>query len=331
MSVITEHLNKISLGEAQVRHNLCMFPLLMEGDTEPAYKLLDEALEQKCARVTEVSESGSVPELKFTNDCDRPVLLMDGEELVGAKQNRILNLTVLAPAGKTIIIPVSCVEAGRWHARSAEFSAAGRAHFSRGRASKAAQVSESLRNSGTRHSAQSQVWDEISEKSLRMEVESSTSAAEDLYHANCASLNDYLTGFTAQEHQVGALFAINGEAVGFDLFDAASTMEKQLPKLIQSFALDAIDESRQQPKEHGQKVAESLLQAAGDSGIEQFPSVGEGDDLRLQGPGITGGGLLHNDRLIHLCVFRMPEQANGSGNTNNRITRASNRRRHWIH
>ena len=331
MSVITEHLSKISIGEAQVRHNLCMYPLLMEGDAEPAYRLLDEALAQKCARVTEVSESGSVPELKFTNDCDRPVLLMDGEELVGAKQNRILNLTVLAPAGKTIIIPVSCVEAGRWHARSAEFSVAGRAHFSRGRASKTEQVSESLRSRGTRHSAQSRVWDEISAKSARMDVDSSTSAAEAMYDANRASLDDYLGGFTAQEHQVGALFAINGEAVGFDLFDAVSTMEKQLPKLVQSFALDAIDESRQQPKEPGQEAAKSLLQAAGEADIERFPAVGEGDDLRIQGQGITGGGLLHNDRLVHLCVFRIMGQRSGSGNSDNRITRASNRRRHWIH
>jgi hypothetical protein len=45
-----------------------------------------------------VSEGGSVPHLLFINDAMRPVLLLDGEELVGAKQNRVLNLTVLAAA-----------------------------------------------------------------------------------------------------------------------------------------------------------------------------------------------------------------------------------------
>jgi hypothetical protein len=43
--------------------------------------------------------------------------LLDGEELIGAKQNRALNLTILAPAKQVIVIPVSCVEAGRWHLR----------------------------------------------------------------------------------------------------------------------------------------------------------------------------------------------------------------------
>jgi len=100
MSVVAERLSQINLSESQVHDNLALFPLISEGNVEPHYLLLDEALEGGCARVTEVSDSGSVPELKFVNDCDQPVLLLDGEELMGAKQNRILNLTVLAPAHK---------------------------------------------------------------------------------------------------------------------------------------------------------------------------------------------------------------------------------------
>jgi hypothetical protein len=93
--------------------NLTIFPLIDESGKEPDYLTLDEALAQKCAKITELSESGSVPELRFVNESDKRVLLLDGEELVGAKQNRILNLRILVPAGKTLVIPVSCVEAGR--------------------------------------------------------------------------------------------------------------------------------------------------------------------------------------------------------------------------
>ena len=50
------------------------------------------------ARVTEVSEAGSVPFIQVANRADRPLLLLDGEELIGAKQNRILNTTVLVEA-----------------------------------------------------------------------------------------------------------------------------------------------------------------------------------------------------------------------------------------
>jgi len=92
MSVVAERLSQVSLGEPRVHKNLVMFPLIADGNVEPRYQLLDDALAQGSARVTEVSESGSVPELKFVNEGERPVLLLDGEELVGAKQNRILNL-----------------------------------------------------------------------------------------------------------------------------------------------------------------------------------------------------------------------------------------------
>jgi hypothetical protein len=72
------------------------------------------------------------------------VFLLDGEELVGAKQNRVLNLSLMvAPQSKTEI-PVSCVESGRWRMESHSFQAADRVQFARGRAQKMEQVSRSL-------------------------------------------------------------------------------------------------------------------------------------------------------------------------------------------
>ena len=84
-------------------------------------------------RVTEVSDGGRVPELQVVNDSPRYVLIVDGEELVGAKQNRIVNLTILVPPKTSLTIPVSCVEAGRWREVSREFTPAPHAYHSSGR------------------------------------------------------------------------------------------------------------------------------------------------------------------------------------------------------
>ena len=78
----------LQLGEVQTHLNLQLFPILADSAREPYYRLLDDVLEGGCARVTEVFESGSVPELKFVNECDAPVLLLDGEELIGARQDQ---------------------------------------------------------------------------------------------------------------------------------------------------------------------------------------------------------------------------------------------------
>jgi len=111
---ITALLNDLDLGQPASAANLTVIPLLAQREAEPSYLTLDEALAKGLAVVTEVSESGSVPQLLVKNLGRQQVLILDGEELIGAKQNRIVNLTILVPAQTTIEIPVSCVEAGRW-------------------------------------------------------------------------------------------------------------------------------------------------------------------------------------------------------------------------
>ena len=329
MSVVAECLSSLKLGEPQTHLNLQLFPLIGGDAGEPAYRLLDEALAQGTAHVTEVSESGSVPELKFVNEGDLPVLLLDGEELVGAKQNRILNLTVLAPAHKTIVIPVSCVEAGRWRAESREFRSGGRAHYAEGRARKAADVSMFMSAHGEARSDQSEVWRGISEKAARLQSHSDTDAAEAMYHAHRARLDEFLGAFSSVDNQTGALFAINGQVIGLDLFDSPSTLASLLPKLVESYALDAIDAQREPAGSTGAPDAQGLLEGVGQARTEAFPAVGEGRDLRLHGENLAGGALITDAKVIHLCAFRIGGDRGEEAGPRSRFVRASQRRRVW--
>lgn len=150
MTAINKALQAVSLGEVQTFANLQITPLLAANTGIADYMTLSEAQVLGLAVVTEVSDSGSVPTLLLENTADKAVFLLDGEELVGAKQNRILNLTLLVPAKTTMEIPVSCVEQGRWSHRTREFASAERTFFGKGRARKAARVSENLREWGDR-------------------------------------------------------------------------------------------------------------------------------------------------------------------------------------
>ena len=145
-----ETIRGAAFGNATTFENLTMVPIV-GGTSEPPvdYLTLDEALAGGAIEVTEVSNAGHVPELKVVVKGDRPVLLVQGEELVGAKQNRVLNITILAPAGRETVIPVSCVEAGRWHHVSRTFSSSSRAQFSSARAATLRQVTASMRRSPT--------------------------------------------------------------------------------------------------------------------------------------------------------------------------------------
>ena len=115
----------VRVGEP-IRHKaLSVFPLFTAAENPVEYLLSDEGIGSGAVTVEEVSEAGSVPDLLVENKGDIRVLFLEGEELVGAKQNRILNMSVLIAANSRTKIPVSCVEAGRWRYRSRHFGSSG--------------------------------------------------------------------------------------------------------------------------------------------------------------------------------------------------------------
>src|SRR6266849_5450815 len=113
-----ERFQSVRVSDAGQSGALQVFGLRWDCPSDLTYRTLDEALARSTLDVTEINQAGSVPLLQVTNKDDAPVFLMAGEHLVGAKQNRVLNASILVPARSELPIPVSCVEAGRWSYRS---------------------------------------------------------------------------------------------------------------------------------------------------------------------------------------------------------------------
>jgi len=309
MQLIRETISNARLGTPKSFRNLTVFPVFGKA-MAPDYVTLDEALASNFAKVTEVSEGGSVPELKFVNDGNSAVFLMEGEELIGAKQNRTLNLSILISAKKAVTIPVSCVERGRWARHSVEFSSAPRAQYAEGRARKMAQVSASLQSTGTRYSNQGAVWQDIDEKSRRLNAPSRTSAMAAIFEQHAAGLQEYVDSIKPEEGQVGAVFAIGGKVSGFELFDSPDTLRKLWPKLIRSYGLDALDRevaagerTEKPPPGAGSNEVEAFLQRLSGAESRPYPAVGEGEDIRLSSADLTGAALAARGRVIHLSAF----------------------------
>jgi hypothetical protein len=115
MITVREEISRLTTGEPQTFRGLTLYPLFQPQAVypeAPGYVLLDEAIAAGTARVTELTAGGSVPELRFENLGNLPVLLLDGQELVGAKQNRVLNLTIVGEASaRNSSLPTSCTPA----------------------------------------------------------------------------------------------------------------------------------------------------------------------------------------------------------------------------
>jgi hypothetical protein len=308
---IAARVKRVRLSAAHGFENLVVFPLVGEGAPDPAYLTLDEAVTGGMVEIGEVSESGSVPHIQVCNRAPQPVLLVDGEELVGARQNRIVNLTIMVPARQTITIPVSCVEAGRWRHDSSGFTPAPRAQYAKARGDKMRHVTASLRFEGSRHADQQAIWEDIAAKASRLDAASDTGAMSAIFERHATPIEAYADAIPVVDGQTGAVFAVDGVVKGLDLFDSAETLRKILPKLVRSYAADAIESRRRPARNASAKRAAAFLDAVGAAEPQSFPAVGAGVDLRFESNAVTGGALAVDNSIVHLAAFavrrRMPE------------------------
>ena len=310
---IDQLLRQVKVTQAMNYEGLTSYPLIRETLFAKDYLTLDEALTNKAAVITEVSEGGSVPQLLLRNKGEQAVFLLDGEELTGAKQNRILNISILAPAMKDTVIPVSCVEAGRWSHSSPDFSASPRAQFSASRAKRSAHVSEDICHTGQRRSNQGEVWDDISAKLNSLGSQSATQAVESAFMDHDQQLNAYVEHLRPVENQLGAVFAVKGQITGLELFDSQETCRVLMPKIIRSYALDAIDPGLRGNDGANEPSPDEFLARVGKSAIREAQAVGEGTDLRFDNAsGVAGGALQARDRIVHLVAFAMQGQSHQS-------------------
>jgi hypothetical protein len=329
MRTLQEEFSGIEIGRSSEFRNLILFPLMRRSGPVPKmdYLLLEDGIAQGKVRVTELHAGGSVPELRLENSAELPVLLVDGEELVGAKQNRVLNLTILAPAKHTTVIPVSCVEAGRWRMESSDLRVSDHVMYSLGRGERLTQVTASMRSSGTRRSDQGAVWRNIAAKATRLRTSSPTGAMSAIYERHASAVEEFARAFTCEEGQCGLAFAIGGRIVGLEVFDHPEVMRRFFQKLVRSYALDALDAA---PGEHVPASVEAVCAlvtqiAAAPSFAEQ--ALGIGKDVRFTGPQICGAALWAHERYIHICTFAKDGKSSDAPGFWTRIARPSQRRR----
>ena len=300
MTAVNIALSKLFFGAPRQFKALTMFPLNQSEAKAPNYVTLDEALNKGFVEVSEISESGSAPHLKLVNRGPESVLLLDGEELVGAKQNRVLNMSIMAPGNSEIVIPVSCVEAGRWNYRSRGFKSAGRVQFNRGRAKKVASVSASMMEANVPRSDQGEVWDEIADKGRRMRSSSATGAMSDIFEDYGAKIDAYVAAMTPSIDQVGGVFFIGGRVAGMDLFDCPATFAKQSPKLLRGYALDAVEQEDQSPRTPSTQEAVDWIETLKLASQESYPAVGIGRSVRINDRKLVGAALEVEQESIHV-------------------------------
>jgi len=311
-----ELFSSISFGELQSYGSVAALPLTFPTPLHGLnYLTLSEASALTLIRIEEVSEGGSVPDLKVISHADLPVLLLSGEEVKGAKQNRILNTSILSPAQGELIIPVSCTERGRWSYDSPDFKESGNISSQDVRRAAFESVSDNLREGHGHRSDQGKVWHKIEELHYRSKSHdtSTTRAMADAFHHRSQDLEEALRHFRLIPGQTGIFFFHSGKAAGLDILSAPAAFARLHGKLVRSYVIDCLDgQAGKWKKEKIHVEALRFLEKAALCEVQTFKSPGLGNDLRFKAPNLLGSILMYEEQPIHTCLFH-DEEAEDTG------------------
>jgi hypothetical protein len=223
-------------------------------------------------------DSAEVNRLVLINNSKRPLLLLAGEIVTGGKQDRVIGKDRIVPAeSDPVDLSVFCVEPGRWVATSAQFGTSGTMYGAKpnsyhggaagGSIGETLMAAPSVRSKAMGDKDQNQVWAEVRKQEAQVtetvevaasavpvetqELHGTTSYARVMENKEVKAKVDEIAkpielnyqSLMRQLHDrnaVGVVVAVNGHIIWADVFASTDLLEKYWPKLVRSYASEAV-------------------------------------------------------------------------------------------
>jgi hypothetical protein len=282
---------------APIRHgNLTIFPVVAatSHDTQQ-FLTLDEGLRSGEVIVTESGNAlplvrprrqhsgpildgrpgggAQVNQLVLINNSKRPLILLAGEIVTGGKQDRVIGKDRIVPAeSDPIDMSVFCVEPGRWTGPTATFGSIGSTMAQPAVRSKAMVDKDQTKVWAGVRSAQMAVAGNLSAPAAS-QVREMSSYARVMQNEEVKQKVDAVAAPMQHDYQsliqqlreskaVGVVVAVNGEIIWADIFASSNLLEKYWPKLVRSYAAEAVSNNA---KNHDldEKSAQQFLEETG--------------------------------------------------------------------
>ena len=291
-------IKEATIGKPKTRLGTTIYPIFLPDNSPKNIKIATDDL------VVSELESASVPQIQVHNPTDSPLLIPAGKVLSGGRQTRTVNVSILVAPGSTIVIPVSCVEAGRWHGEH-RFEDSKRFASRRVRMEKQRSVARNVKNLRTKMSDQSAVWSSIDAEMASRHLSSDTKSF--LYAEE--SMNDEKKRFTAVQEllnegpeplQNGIAIAQGDEVVSVEMFASPDALKSSYEALIRSAIFDSPDKKVKSPSEGAvQKFLDQILSAE----TTEATGVGLGTEYHIENDKFVAHALAYEGKFLHANAF----------------------------
>ncbi|MBR5502862.1 MAG: hypothetical protein IKV87_00195 [Methanobrevibacter sp.] len=302
-------LNNVSanmdFANSQEHRNMEVIPIVSTNQNRHEFITLGSGIDEGIVKISEC-EISTVNTVMAQNMASIPLVLIDGDEITGAMQNRIMNRSLIVPPKTSMPISVSCTEHGRWHTRGNSPKAREFAHSDYA----ADYNTRSLKSRAlfAKDSCQSEVWNSISDFERKHNYRSNTSALNDSYVRLRPRQNEYLRNFRMVENQIGLLVCINNQIKGLELFYNSFIYGQYHEKILRTYIMEAIS-TYESPKFYNKDISK-ILSSLKDSKINNSPDEGMGKHFNFSNSCGTGSALVYEGDFVHLNFFISQEEAN---------------------
>ncbi|HZE79800.1 MAG TPA: DUF6569 family protein [Candidatus Polarisedimenticolia bacterium] len=228
---------------------------------------LHSTMQRRPPYQTRTYQGAEVNRLVLVNNSKHPLILLAGEVVTGGKQDRVVGKDRIVPAeSDPVDLSVFCVEHGRWIETSTKFDT----HAS-------VMLQPSVRMKAMADQDQQKVWDEVGKSRTEMAANVTAAApmvsggggAVDSQALYVGELNSTTSYAKARENKavqkqvesitepmqksyesvikqlrnqnaVGVVVAVKGHIVWADMFASSALLGKYWPKLLDSYATEAL-------------------------------------------------------------------------------------------
>jgi len=266
------------------------------------------ALKNGSVKVKEVSQAGSVNDLLVFNLSENYVFFTDGDILTGAKQNRVLNTSVLLAPNSKVNLPVSCIEQGRWDNYSYDFLPSDYIVPQKLRANKARAVKENREQRKAPMSRQAEVWNDVEQYSINFECDSPTKNLNEVYEKRKEDFDSFIKNFTVNENANGLAVFSDNRLLCTDLFNRTEIYREYFPKLLRSSSMELIHlKKKENTLTEAEGIYKTILLYDSIPAIESstHKGVGAGTEKRFENRSVTGFILEFNKHIIHLTALNI--------------------------
>ncbi|WP_407423860.1 ARPP-1 family domain-containing protein [Methanobrevibacter sp.] len=288
----------IEVLKPQVHENMAAIPLKSKISYRLDLLTLKKGLELGLVEVKECEQS-TVNTIKVTNNAVTPLILIDGEEILGANQNRIVNSTLLIAPKTTQAISVSCTGHGRWEYKNEFKQSEYIADFNTRRVKEFAKRSH--------QNSQQAIWDSIKSLEVENSFKSPTSAMSESYDNLKISHNEFLKAFEIVDGQCGVLVIQNGEIKGFEIFYNPQIYKEYHEKVLRSYLMNnKVENTLFTIDMDGIK---SLMNNANILAFNKKDSEGMEYKFEFEDDFSLGNLYSYEDEIIHFSYFTKPDES----------------------